>query len=196
MFQYLKGTITMRFEGGVVLETGGVGFQVFVPDNSPLYREIGNTAVTIYTTMIVREDDMSLYGFSDMETLMMFQKLRTVNGVGAKAALAILSALTLDELKKAIVFDDPVLLTKANGIGKKTASRIVLELKEKIEDMVVLTAIGDTIKMDDRRSEAINALIGLGYNRSEALAMLSGVSGEELSTEDYIRLALRGGAGR
>lgn len=119
MIHYLRGTVTMVFDGGIVLETGGVGYKVFVPDNSPLYAAGGKDEITVYTVMIVREDDMSLYGFHDSASLDLFQLLRTVNGVGAKAALSILSAIPVDQIKKAIVFDDAKTLTRANGIGKK-----------------------------------------------------------------------------
>ena len=106
MIHYLRGTITMSFDGGIVVETGGVGYKVFVPDNSPLYTGRGKDQVIVYTVMIVREDDMSLYGFHDNDSLNLFQQLRTVNGVGAKAVLSILSSIPVDLVKKAIVFED------------------------------------------------------------------------------------------
>lgn len=196
MLHYLKGTLTMRFDGGIVIETGGVGFQVRIPDNSALYLEQGSSPVTVYTSMIVREDDISLYGFSDIESLELFQKLRTVNGVGAKAALAVLSAMPLSEVKKAILFEDPVTLTRANGIGKKTAQRIVLELKDKMGDTGGLSAFAEEAAVNSGRAEAVNALTGLGYSRSEAMSMLSGISGEDLTAEEYIKSALRGAKGR
>ncbi len=122
MFHYIKGNITMKFEGGVVIEAGGIGYEVFVPDNSSVYLNENNETVLIYTAMIMREDDVSIYGFHDKEALDLFRKLMTVNGVGAKAAMAILSAMPVSEIKKAIVFDDAVTLTKANGIGKKNST--------------------------------------------------------------------------
>lgn len=192
MLHYLKGVVSMRFDGGVVVETGGVGFRVFVPDNSPLYKEIGNDQVLVYTAMIVREDDISLYGFSDKESLELFQKLRTVNGVGAKAALSILSAMPLEEVKKAIIYEDAAALTRANGIGKKTAMRIVLELKDKVGDAFGLTDTEANAYSEGGKAEAINALIGLGFTRSEAAAALAGIDSENMTTEDCIKYALRG----
>jgi len=196
MIHYLKGTVSMTFDGGIVLETGGVGYKVFVPDNSVLYLKKGNEPVTVYTVMVVREDDMSLYGFHDNQSLELFQQLRTVNGVGAKVALAVLSAIPGEQIKKAIVCDDASILTKANGIGKKTAQRIVLELKDKINDYKELAELTELSREGGERSEAINALIGLGYSRSEAVSAVSGVSADGLSTEEYIRQALRRPAGK
>jgi holliday junction DNA helicase RuvA len=192
MLHYLRGNITMRFDGGIVVETGGLGYRVFVPDNSPLYLDTGKEAVLVYTAMIVREDDMSLYGFPDKDSLELFQKLRTVNGVGAKAALAVLSAMPLGEVKKAILFDDAATLTRANGIGKKTAQRIVLELKDKLGDIGGLADLAEQVASESGKAEAINALIGLGYSRSEAVGALVGIEGDNLTTEDYIKKALRG----
>lgn len=195
MLHYIRGLITMRFDGGVVVETGGVGYMVYVPDNSPLYSETGNDPVLVYTAMLVREDDMSLYGFHNIESLKLFQKLRTVNGVGAKAALAILSVMPLGEVKKAILFEDAASLTRANGIGKKTAQRIVLELKDKIGDIggySDIASIPELSETDTGMSEAVNALIGLGFSKSEAVSALAGIEGENLKAEDCIKYALRG----
>lgn len=191
MIHYLKGTISMIFDGGVVVETGGVGYKVFLPDNSPLYIEKGNSDVIVYTIMVVREDDMSLYGFHDSGSLELFQKLRTVNGVGAKVALAVLSSIPIEEIKKAIVCEDTAILTRANGVGKKTAQRIVLELKDKITEYKELGQLTSLESVKGERSEAINALIGLGYSRSEAVSAVGSVEDDELTTEEYIRQALR-----
>ncbi len=196
MLHYLKGSLTMTFEGGLVVEAAGVGYMVYVPENSVLYQKIGCDDVLVYTVMILREDDVSLYGFADKESLEMFQKLKTVNGVGAKAALAVLSAMPLDQVQKAIVFEDPDTLTRANGIGKKTAQRIVLELKDKVGAIGGLPEQAGTespgASSNTKKEEAADALVSLGYSRSEAMAALLGVDGEGLSTEEYIKKALRG----
>jgi Holliday junction DNA helicase RuvA len=183
----------MKYEGGIVLETAdGVGYQVFIPDNSTLYSKIGKSSVLVYTTMIVREDDISIYGFAEKQSLNMFQKLRTVNGVGAKAALSLLSVLPANEIKKAIIFDDPTPLTRASGVGKKIAQRIVLELKDKLGDMGELSDLAGQVVSISGKAEAIVALQGLGYSRSEAVSALAGIDDESLTTEDYIKQALRG----
>lgn len=192
MFHYIKGNVTMKFEGGVVIETGGIGYEVFVPDNSPVYLSESRDTVLIYTAMIVREDDVSIYGFHDKEALDLFRKLMTVNGVGAKAAMAILSSMPVSEIKKAIVFDDAATLTKANGIGKKIAQRITLELKDKMGAIGGLAEIAEKVVYDSGKTEAINGLISLGYSRSEAVSALAGISEDDLTTEEYIKRALKG----
>lgn len=192
MLHYIRGRISMDFEGGVVVETGGIGFKIFVPDNSPLYLNIGQDPVLVYTGMIVREDDISLYGFPDQGTLELFQKLRTVNGVGAKAALAILSAMTPDTVRKAILFEDVATLTRANGIGKKTAQRIVLELKDKIGGDLNVPPSDGGVTPSDQKEEAIDALIQLGYSRTEAAIAVRSQETPNLTTEEYIKGALRG----
>lgn len=192
MFHYIKGNITMKFEGGVVVEANGIGYEVFVPDNSPVYLLDGKETVLVYTVMIVREDDVSIYGFHDKESLDLFRKLLTVNGVGAKAAMAILSSMPVADIKKAIVFDDSATLTKANGIGKKIAQRITLELKEKMGAVGGLAEAAEQVTSDSGKTEAINGLISLGYSKSEALSALAGISDNDLSTEEYIKRALKG----
>lgn len=192
MFHYIKGNVTMKFEGGVVIETGGIGYEVFVPDNSSVYLVDSTEVVLIYTVMILREDDVSLYGFHDKDALDLFRKLMTVNGVGAKAAMAILSSMPVGEIKKAIVFDDTATLTKANGIGKKIAQRITLELRDKMGAVGGLAEAAEKIVSDSGKTEAINGLISLGYSRSEAVSAIAVITEDDLSAEDYIKRALKG----
>lgn len=192
MFHYIKGKITMKFEGGVVIEANGIGYEVFVPDNSPVYLADSNDTILIYTVMILREDDVSIYGFPDKESIDLFKKLMTVNGVGAKAAMAILSSMPVGEIKKAIVFDDAASLTKANGIGKKIAQRITLELKDKLGAVGGLPEAAEKAVSGSEKTEAINALISLGYSKSEAVGALAVVVDDDLSAEEYIKRALKG----
>lgn len=192
MFHYIKGNVTMKFEGGVIIETGGIGYEIFVPDNSPVYLSESRDTVLVYTAMIVREDDVSIYGFHDKEALDLFRKLMTVNGVGAKAAMAILSSMPVSEIKKAIVFDDAATLTRANGIGKKIAQRITLELKDKMGAIGGLAEAAEKVIYDSGKTEAINGLISLGYSRSEAVSALAGITEDDLPTEEYIKRALKG----
>jgi len=193
MFHYIKGNITMKFEGGIVIEANGIGYEVFVPDNSAVYLSNSSDMVLIYTVMIVREDDVSIYGFSDKESLDLFKKLMTVSGVGAKAAMAVLSAMPVSAVKKAIVFEDAAALTKANGIGKKSAQRIVLELKDKLGAVGGLTDEAvEQVNTNNGKSEAINGLISLGYSRSEAMEVLAFIDEDNLTTEEYIKRALKG----
>lgn len=192
MFHYIKGIVTMKFDGGVVMEANGIGYEVFVPDNSPVYLANSNDSTLVYTAMIIREDDVSIYGFPDKDSLDLFRKLMTVSGVGAKAAMAVLSALHVSDIKKAILFEDAETLTKANGIGKKSAQRIVLELKDKIGILGGLSDSTKQVDLNNSKSEAINGLISLGYSKSEAMGALSNIEDENLSTEEYIKKALKG----
>lgn len=202
MFHYIKGILAMKTEDGVVVETGGIGFEVTVPANSGAYLAAEGDSIMLYLYMAVKEDDISLYGFSEREGLELFKLLITVNGVGAKAAMSILSAMPISECRKAIVFEDAAMLTRANGIGKKTAQRIVLELKDKVEkvgaEMAAAAAGGAEGAAADAgddaviaRGEAVNALIALGYSRSEAMTAVNAVTEKELTSEEYIKKALK-----
>jgi holliday junction DNA helicase RuvA len=198
MIGYLIGILTMKTDTGVLIENGGIGYEVMVPVNSHLFLEKEGAEVKVYTAMIVREDDISLYGFSDMTSLQLFKKLITVSGVGAKAALSMLSAMSVDEIRKAIIFEDPTMLTRAQGIGKKTAQRIVLDLKDRLGKITHTDEISGLSNMDftgidenNPRIEALAALIALGYTRGEASAALAAVKDDELTTEAYIKQSLK-----
>lgn len=200
MIYYIRGKVTYRLENSVVIEnSSGIGFEVNVPSGSRFYLADPDEEVICYTEMTVREDDMSLYGFEDRAGLELFRKLVTVNGVGSKAALSILSVLSARELKQAIVYEDAAMLTRANGVGKKTAQRIVLDLKDKLGAIEGLRETAASERRNDAspaagmlaRAEAIDALAALGYSAAEAHEALAGVSGTDLSAEDYIREALK-----
>ena len=197
MIGFLRGSLAEKGDGYIVIDVNGVGYYVNVPANSSAYLSQEGEEVTVYTSMIVREDDISLFGFSGKGELDLFKKLIGVSGVGPKAAVSILSSFTSDQLKEAIVFEDSKSLTRANGIGKKTAERIVLELKDKFStaDGIVGSNADEIAAVDQAfaggRGEAINALIALGYSRGEATSALAGIKERDLSTEEYIKLALK-----
>lgn len=197
MLHYIKGILTMKLESQIVVEAGGLGYEVTVPANSSVYLAHEGEEITVFTAMMVREDDVSLYGFGSKAELDTFRKLITVSGVGSKAAIAILSAMPLNEVHQAIILEDAKSLTRANGIGKKTAERIVLELKDKfghLEDAALPTgndlgvSAGDGA---DNRTEAANALMALGYSKGEAVNALAAVKESDLTVEEYIKQALK-----
>ena len=198
MIGYIKGRLLSREEGVIVIENGGIGFEVHVPDPGQFVSlQDGPAEAEVWTTMIVREDDISLYGFRQKADLMLFKKLLNVNGVGAKAALAILSVMRADALSKAILFEDIDSITRAPGIGKKTAQRIVLELKDKLADLpgldqaeVSFARAGTASDETDPRGEALQALVALGYSRSDAAAALSKVKEDYDDPQGYIKKAL------
>ena len=196
MIGFVKGILSEKGNGYIIVDVGGIGYEIFVPANSGAYLCSEGEQVKVYTSMMVRDDDVSLYGFSRKGELDAFKKLITVNGVGAKAGLSILSAFTLEQLQETIAFEDSKALTKANGIGKKTAERIVLELKDKFNAPEVsgndfAGEISPGVSSQNGKTAAIEALIALGYTRGEAASALAHVKDTELSAEDYIKAALK-----
>lgn len=191
MIHYIKGTLAMKLDTGIVVETGGIGYDISVPGNSPLYLCSEGDEIICYTAMIVREDDISLYGFADRESLELFRLLITVSGVGAKAAMSVLSALTSSQLRQAIAFEDDKAIATANGVGKKTAQRIVLELKDRVsaDNISAAQQQASSEVSDDARSEAVKGLVSLGYTRAEAVNALAGT--EAATAEEYIKKALK-----
>lgn len=143
--------------------------------------------------MMVREDAMSLYGFSNKDERRLFELLITVNGVGAKAGMSIMSTLSPTELKLAIAAGDAKAISAANGIGKKTAERIILELKDKVEMPTSLPEMEGVVAAtySDERNEAVNALIALGYSKNEAASAIGSVAENGLTCEEYIKKALK-----
>ncbi len=203
MIHYIKGKVTETFDNTIVIENNGIGYEMTVPSSSALYIASPDIEVTAYTAMVVREDDVSLYGFDDRESLKLFRMLQTVSGIGAKAAISILSALSVSEIKKAIVFNDPDMLARAQGVGKKTAQRVVLELKDKIEEasfnglpegdgksLAGNIAEGSSEKFE-AISDAISALVMLGYTKADASEAVAKTGLENVSAEDYIKAALK-----
>lgn len=195
MIRYVKGIYSMNINGGIVVETqSGLGLEIFLPANSPIYRYGEGETIMVYTSMIVKEDDISLYGFHNRDNLEIFERLITVSGVGAKGAMSILSTLEAAELKRAIAFEDAKEISRANGIGKKTAERIILELKDKLAktDIPAYVPPADTADASsDSRSEAITALVALGYTKAEAFNAVASINDEGLSSEEYIKKALK-----
>lgn len=195
MIRYVKGIYSMNINGGIVVETqSGLGLEIFLPANSPIYRYGEGETIMVYTSMIVKEDDISLYGFHNRDNLEIFERLITVSGVGAKGAMSILSTLEAAELKRAIAFEDAKEISRANGIGKKTAERIILELKDKLAKTNIPAYVppADTADVSsDSRSEAITALVALGYTKAEAFNAVASINDEGLSSEEYIKKALK-----
>ncbi len=198
MIHYIKGQYIMQFDGGVVIEAGGIGYEIYVPQGSAVYQMNEGQTAMLYIHMAVREDDVSLYGFMDKEDLKLFKLLISVSGIGAKGAMAILSVMSAHECRRAIAFEDATMLTRANGIGKKIAQRVVLELKDKVglpealgSDEGAKLGIPQAPAEGGARGEAVSALVALGYSRSEAFTALASVQEEGLTSEEYIKKALR-----
>lgn len=203
MISYIKGPLTAIEEDVIVVEAGGVGMGIHVP-LSVLDRLPGiGREVTVYTYFQVREDAMSLYGFLNRQDRDMFRQLIGVNGVGPKAALGILSTMTPDDLRMAIVTGDAKAISRAPGIGPKTAQRLILDLKDKVSMEEVLgnlalpsdggasPALG-TIGMGEAAKEAVQALVALGYSNMEANKAVKQVEvTETMTAEDVLKASLR-----
>lgn len=177
MISFIRGTAVDMTESSLVLETGNIGYEIFMTGTDLGKIHIG-TEYKIHTHFHVREDLMQLYGFLSKDDLYVFRLLLGVNGVGPKGALGVLAGITADELRFAVLADDVKTLSKAPGIGKKTAQKLILELKDKLklEDAFEIKmaheqekiVMGDTEKADGRQ-EAVEALVALGYNSTDAL---------------------------
>lgn len=197
MFEYIKGTIEEIYENGIVLDNNGIGYDIKVPTSLFNVYHLVGTQAKIYTYLYIREEIIALYGFESKESLEMFKLLITVNGIGPKAAISILSVLSLSDLKFAILSDDSKSIAKAQGVGAKTASKLVLELKDriKLEDAFenkLAENSKDSSNQSVAVSEATMALVALGYTNGEALKAIT-KSGdlEGLDTESIIKLALK-----
>lgn len=199
MISYIKGTLAEKLEDSAIVEAGGIGYRIYVPSSvlSELPR-LGET-VKIYTYFSVREDSVSLYGFMSRQDMEMFRQLIGVNGVGPKSALGILSALKPDALRLAVISGDAKAISKAPGVGSKTAQRIILDLKDKIkaEDLLDggyedLSVHAEVSGVGEVGKEAVEALTALGYSASEAAGAVRKVAiTETMTAEDVLKAALR-----
>ena len=195
MLAYIKGTITDIGSDEIIVETGGVGFLVFTSSQATT-RLTKNQQAIIYTHLNVREDDMSLFGFLTKEERSVFRMLINVSGVGPKSALSILSCLSVDELRMEVLSDDYKAIAKANGIGPKTAQRLIIELRDKFHLEDVLDSYEenttDTSVPEDLISEAAMALSSLGYSNVEALRAIKKVPNSEgMTVEQLLKAALK-----
>lgn len=199
MIAFIKGILDTVSENYIIVENQGVGFEILVPGSVvQVLPQVGNT-VKIYTYTYVREDILQLYGFLTKDTLDMFKLLITVNGIGPKGALGILSVMDVDTLRLAILSDDAKSIAKAPGIGAKTASKLVLELKDKchledifesgVDDAGMAKAAGAD---NEAREDAIQALVALGYSATEATAAVRKCKvTEEMTVEDILKQSLK-----
>lgn len=200
MYEYIKGEFRGLNKDYIILENGGIGYKVFTSGNTIATMPKVSEEVKLYIEQIVRQDFIGLYGFMTQEELKMFNLLLSINGVGAKAALSLLSISTVLNLKYAIIVGDEKHITRAPGIGKKTAQRIILELKDKLKkedktmsadtegmDISMLEAIAGN---EARQEEAMEALMALGYTDKEAKKVLEKVDITE-SIENIIKESLK-----
>ena len=199
MYAYLKGTIEEVTEDNLVLEVNQIGYNIKVSARTVNALQGIGSFVKIYTYTLVREDSFSLYGFLTRDDLNIFKKLITVNGIGPKGGLAILSIMSADELRFAIISGDAKAISKAPGIGAKTAERVILDLKDKVsldealapkDEVSTVSLSGED--NNNGKNEAIEALVALGYSASDALRAVKQVSiTEDSSVEEILKAALK-----
>lgn len=200
MIAYIKGRVAAILEDRVILEAGAMGYNVFMPMAQVDTILHTGDEVKIHTFLNVREDAMQLFGFLTKDDLNTFKLLLGVNGIGPKAALGILGGLSSDELRFAILADDVKTISKAPGIGKKTAQKLILELKDKMDleeafelkTEHVQEASGDTADLSAVRKEAVEALTALGYSGADALRAVKKVElTDDMDVETLLKLALK-----
>ncbi len=204
MYYYIKGELVTAAPQMAVIDAGGVAYRLTISENTyrSLQKRSDKASALLYTYLSVREDGIELFGFADERELSSFKMLLAVSGVGPKAAMSILSLLTPEKFALAVCTEDKKTISKASGIGPKTAARIILELRDKLMkerdiDRDLSTAILDhsadapEAPVRGKLSEAQDALLVLGYSRAEAQKALSGLDVTTLSVEDIIKEALK-----
>lgn len=206
MIGRLSGTLAEKFPPEILIECGGVGYEVTMPMTSIYALPDLNEQVIIYTHFVVREDAQLLYGFANTTERKLFRLLIKVNGVGPKLALAVLSAMSADQFVSCVAHDDVSGIVKIPGVGKKTAERLLIEMRDRLKDWQVTsltpatdampvqlntenTFVNDPIR--NHKGDATNALISLGYKQIQADKAVKLVYSEGMSSENIIRLALK-----
>lgn len=195
MIGYVKGEVAAVYEDSIILEAGGIGYNINMPKSCLDLIEGMGSQVKIHTYLHVREDALTLYGFLTKDDLDLYRMLISVNGVGPKAGLALLSVMTSDELRFAIISGDAKLIGKAPGVGPKTAQRIIIDLKDKIDVLpsfesgrASLDVSDENEGLTDVRSEAALALIALGYSKTDSYKAVRSASGNDV--ESVLKSAL------
>lgn len=205
MIGMLRGVILEKLPPDILLDVGGVGYEIQLPMTSFYQLPDIHSEVTLYTHFVVREDAQLLFGFTDRQERSLFRILIKANGVGPKLACTILSGMSSRQFMQAVMHEDITALVKMPGVGKKTAERLVVELKDKLKDIEApmasyanATTIHDPIEVApilapvaSSRDEAIGALLALGYKRAQAEAAIKKVATEDASSEQLIRDALK-----
>lgn len=201
MISYIRGELIAIEEEKVIVEVNGVGFGIFMPAQSMNLLPTIGEEVKLHTYMNVREDAMQLFGFLTKDDLNVFKLIIGVSGIGPKGGLSILSELSPDELRFAVMSHDVKAISASQGIGKKTAEKLIIELKDKlsiedvlqrVEDSETRTSVSANHQDNQIQAEAIQALVALGYGNSEALRAVKKVDiTEETSVEDVLKLALK-----
>lgn len=199
MLAYIKGILEAKYNDYVVIDVGGLGYKIFMSTTAiDKLEEIGKE-VKVHTYFRIREDDISIFGFNSKDELRMFELLLSVSGIGAKTSLNMLATVNPSQFALAVISGDVTKLTQIPGIGKKSAERIILELKDKMKteqknvkvDNSKNSELKEVIIQDDRIGEAMSALLVLGYNRKEVDKVFEKIDKTNLSVEEIIKKGLK-----
>jgi len=192
MIGSLRGRLTFKQASHIVVECNGIGYEVETPMSTFLDLPAVGSELFLYTHMLVREDAQILYGFASDEERMLFRTLLKVNRVGAKMALGVLSSMSASDFRRCVEYEDAATLSKVPGIGKKTAERLIMEMRDKVDKVGTPSLPGGKVAVEaSARSEAFDALVSLGYKANEVNKLLGTLDIDEQSAEDIIRHALK-----
>ncbi len=194
MISFIKGNIEILKENFLVIENNGIGYKINISGKLYTYLSKNRENIKLYTFMNVKEGDISLFGFLTLEELQLFEKLITVSGVGPKGAIALLNIMNPQEIISAIITSDIKTLSSGQGIGKKIAQRMVLELKDKVDIIDVINIKPETvedIEENDTTKATLEALLALGFTRQEILKVINGIEDKNIPVEKMISLCLR-----
>lgn len=191
MYSYIKGTVADYFIGGAIIENNGIGYEIFLSDSTLYQLPSKGGQCMIHLYQVVREDELSLYGFLTLQEKNMFIKLISVSGIGPKLALSVLSGIKLDQLTTAIITGDSRALSGIKGIGKKTAERIILELKENVENTLSELTVERTA-VDNAVNSALEVLEGMGLSRSIAYEKVVKARQGTSDIAEIVRIVLKG----
>ena len=191
MIGSLRGRLAHKQAPTIVVECAGVGYEIETPMSTFLELPDLDTELFLHIHMLVREDAQILYGFSTEQERALFRMLLKVSGVGAKMALAVLSAMGVGDFRRAVEFEDTASLIRIPGVGKKTAERLIIEMRDRIDKAPAAPGAPKLTVAGNARSEAVDALVALGYKPREVNSLIGNVDVDDKSAEDIIRLALK-----
>ncbi|HTC51690.1 MAG TPA: Holliday junction branch migration protein RuvA [Steroidobacteraceae bacterium] len=192
MIGFLHGRIAAKTAPTVTLDVGGVGYELEAPMSTFLNLPAVGESVRLITHLVVREDAHILYGFATEEERRLFRNLLKVSGVGPKIALGVLSGMSVEGFTRCVVAEDVSMLTRIPGIGRKTAERLIIEMRDRVHTPAAISGSPGASTAADPHSEAFDALLALQYKPAEATRLLRGIAAGAHSTEELIRLALQG----
>ena len=191
MIAHISGKIAEKFNGSIIVDVSGVGYEVIVPQYEYDKAMLDNS-IKLYTYHHIREQSQELFGFSSLAAKKIFELLITVQGIGPKAGIAIMSLGDYEQVRNAIANEDSKYIQKANGVGKKSAERVIVDLKDKVGIATSYNAEEEKVNGDISGDEALEALVALGFNLKDAILSLKDIT-EDLPVSERVKIALKNG---